>query len=174
MYDNELYHYGVKGMHWGVRRYRPYSEGESGKEIGEARAIRSKRAAKVAGAALGATALAVAANTPTGRAALGRAVGNSIGRMSPGKKAAIKRFGREVKVGATTTFHPVVRVLNSHTAKVGAEKTASILGKSAGTALGVIATGSAIYAGEQYLAYKHGLETSKKIVQYGRQPVKKK
>ena len=22
--DNELYHYGIKGMHWGIRRYQPY------------------------------------------------------------------------------------------------------------------------------------------------------
>ena len=23
-YSNELYHYGVKGMKWGIRRYQPY------------------------------------------------------------------------------------------------------------------------------------------------------
>lgn len=43
MYRNdELYHYGILGMKWGIRRYQPYSttgprkSGESGKEIGEA------------------------------------------------------------------------------------------------------------------------------------------
>lgn len=36
---DELMHFGVKGMHWGIRRYQPYPEGAKrfGKEIGEAK-----------------------------------------------------------------------------------------------------------------------------------------
>ncbi len=41
---NDLLHYGVLGMRWGIRRYQPYPKGhKGGKEIGEA--ARAKRAA---------------------------------------------------------------------------------------------------------------------------------
>lgn len=33
-YNDYLMHYGVKGMHWGIRRYQPYPSGKSGKFIG--------------------------------------------------------------------------------------------------------------------------------------------
>ena len=37
-------HYGVKGMHWGIRRYQPYPDGEHGQFIGKHAANKAKRA----------------------------------------------------------------------------------------------------------------------------------
>ncbi len=41
---SELYHHGILGMHWGIRRYQPYGHGgynpdHSGKNIGEAKRL---------------------------------------------------------------------------------------------------------------------------------------
>lgn len=44
-YHNELYHHGILGMHWGIRRYQPYRKGDEvkgGKEIGKATKVEQR------------------------------------------------------------------------------------------------------------------------------------
>lgn len=44
-YENELYHHGILGMHWGIRRYQPYRKGDKvkgGKEIGKATKVEQR------------------------------------------------------------------------------------------------------------------------------------
>lgn len=44
-YPNELYHHGVLGMHWGIRRFQPYRKGENvkgGKEVGKATKVEQR------------------------------------------------------------------------------------------------------------------------------------
>lgn len=41
--QSELYHHGILGMHWGIRRYQPYPSGEKkGKEVGAALKVKQR------------------------------------------------------------------------------------------------------------------------------------
>lgn len=48
-YSEFLQHHGIKGMHWGIRRFQPYPKGhKGGKEVGEAgKSKREKKKNKV-------------------------------------------------------------------------------------------------------------------------------
>lgn len=84
-YETELYHHGIRGQKWGIRRFQPYSYtgprkgGKLGKEIG--------MAGKKAGKAI---------------ASVGRKVGGAIGRGVKNKVAEAKANARAKKVEKMT------------------------------------------------------------------------
>lgn len=140
-------------MHWGVRRYQPYSNGEHGKEVGEAErkrhGVNAQKAFKVANA--------------VGTVALGVALARN---KRVRKVASIIAKSAKTKINDPKFEEQVASRIMSGSKNVG-----TILGKSADKALSVVATGSMIYGAEQYIKYKYGEQN--KIIKYGREPIKK-
>ena len=52
IYPDQLYHHGIKGMHWGIRRFQPYGPGQKvkgGKEVGIATKVKQRVTGTVEG-----------------------------------------------------------------------------------------------------------------------------
>ena len=110
MTENELYHYGVKGMKWGVRRNRSLSTGNPKKASynkSEAQARREKiKKAAIIGTAVAGTALAA-----YGTYKASKYLKEKAGKLSyeSGKKYAKKHFFD--KMTGLSTYDPYDRVM---------------------------------------------------------------
>ena len=98
MTENELYHFGVKGMKWGVRRNRSFSKGNqkkasSNKSEAQARSEKIKKAA-IIGTAVAGTALAA-----YGTYKVSKYLKEKAGKLSyeSGKKYANEHFFNKMK-----------------------------------------------------------------------------
>ena len=83
---DELYHHGVKGMKWGIRRYQPYGPGQVGKFIGDS----AKKVKSTAGK--------IVQNTKSAGASIKTAASNASARHA--EKKAIRQAVREAKAKA--------------------------------------------------------------------------
>ena len=144
-----LYHHGIKGMHWGIRRYQNAdgSYTEAGKKR-YAKYDKKNRKGKKIAAVAATTAIAALASIGIHKALKGSNV------SAAGKKIAketIKEIGEKAPKAISET------VMSS--------------GKTAAT---VLLTGGLIYAGEKAIEKNFGNEPSKRVVEYGRKPIVKK
>lgn len=108
-YQAELYHHGIKGQRWGVRRYqnpdgsytsegkaRRSSENGSAKKASdpEARKARAKKIAAAAGALTLAAAAAYVASNPKARKVVANAV-KSMGKVTGEKATKLAKKGKD-------------------------------------------------------------------------------
>lgn len=107
-YQAELYHHGIKGQKWGVRRYqnpdgsytaagkarRSSGDGSSASSNSEIRKARAKKIAAAAGAITLAAAAAYVASNPKARTAVANAV-KSMGKVTSEKTISLARKGKD-------------------------------------------------------------------------------
>lgn len=146
-----LYHHGIKGMHWGVRRYRN-SDGtltEAGKRRYNSSDANKKRNRKIAIAA-------------------GATVGAALAGYGVYKLSKTPYLKKAIKTGRQITKETMKQLVNKSPNTIS--DTILSVGKTSTT---VLLTGAMIYGGEKMIAQQIGKDNASKIVQYGRQPKKK-
>lgn len=76
--DGTLQHYGVKGMKWGIRRYQPYTDGKSGKFVGDKPKRKTKKELEVRDDKAKKQALATMLGNAAGNIAIEQGIGQLV------------------------------------------------------------------------------------------------
>lgn len=182
-YNDELYHHGIKGMKWGVRRY----QNANGSYTSAGKQRRSQSSEKKGLSDRQKTALKVgAAVVATGLAAYGAhkilggkhnattaAVQSAINKGKTATANLMKKAGNKAYNKAVSE----VKKTPDRIKRAGAETKSAIKeGAKKGVRDGakVVGSGAAIYAAQKALEKRYGKQNAEKMIQYGRQPLKKK
>lgn len=171
-FDDEgvaLYHYGVKGMHWGVRHDRPSSGSSKPRKVNTNKSSGSperkekiKKALKI-GAGAAAIGLALYGSYRLGKG--GFSPPSNVPKLTTTvKKAASKQFNKSNKIPKTV----------KDAVKAGKEGFKSGFKRGVSSSANVVATGATMAATEYLLRRRFGDERGRKVFSYGRQPIKKK
>lgn len=181
----ELYHFGVKGMKWGVRHDRTPSGSSGGTRKARTdgdteRKAKIKKALKV-GAAVTALGLAMYGAYKLGQTgSYGKKVAKEGTKLLTDSQHKKKTFGDAVKKGVKREFKRDLNRTNKipkvakKAFKAGKEGLKEGLEKGVRASATVIGTGAVMGATEHLLKRRLGEETGRKVFSYGRQPIKKK